>query len=291
MASDVPAIRSVFTKQLESSMAPPALFTQDARVLDAMAQCSGDPNFVTGLARGLAILLALADKKHHMTIAQISRRTGIPRAAARRGLYTLAKLGFVAVDEVRGFSLRPTVLTFSHAYLSASPLAVLAQPILDRLGESVKEACSVAVLDGDEIVYIARSASSRLITSSLKVGHRLPAYCTSIGLVMLAQLPREDLRLYLERARFYPYTEFTPTTRDQVLDILKDVHEHGFAFASQQMELRFCSIAVPIRDSGGRYVAGMNVILQGRLLTADRMLARYLEPLRDAALELGTLLC
>ena len=291
MATDVSAFESAFGKPLSSSMVRPALFTQDARVLDAIAQSDGDPNFVTGLARGLAILLALADKKHHMTIAQISRRTGIPRAAARRGLYTLTKLGFVAVDEVRGFSLRPTVLTFSHAYLSTSPLAVLAQPILDRLGESVKQACSVAVLDGDEIVYIARSASSRLITSALKVGHRLPAYCTSIGLVMLAQLPPEDLSLYLERAKFYRHTEFTPTTKEEIREFLQHVNENGFAFASQQMELRFCSIAVPIRDSGGRYVAGMNVILQGRLLTADKMVTQYLEPLRDAALELGTLLC
>jgi PcaR/PcaU/PobR family beta-ketoadipate pathway transcriptional regulator len=291
MASDASELKSTFAKPLEPSMESPTPFTQDARVLDAIAQSDGDPNFVTGLARGLAILLALADKKHHMTISQISRRTGIPRAAARRGLYTLSKLGFVAADEVRGFCLRPTVLTFSHAYLSASPLAMLAQPILDRLGEHVQEACSVAVLDGDEIVYIARSASSKLITSALKVGHRLPAYCTSIGLVMLAHLPPEELSLYLGRAKFYPYTEFTPTTRDEICNILRDVLESGYAFASQQMERRFCSIAVPIMDSSGRFVAGMNVILQGRLLTADKMVARYLRPLRDAALELGTLLC
>lgn len=268
----------------------PAPFTQDARVLDAIAACDGDPNFVTGLARGLAILLALTDKKHHMTISQISRRTGIPRAAARRGLYTLARLGFAAADEVRGFSLRPTVLTFSHAYLAASPLATLAQPILDRLGEQVQEACSVAVLDGDEIVYIARSASSRLITSALKVGHRLPAFCTSIGLVMLAHSSSGELDRYFERAKFYPYTEYTPTTEDEIRRILKGVFEEGYAFASQQMELRFCSIAVPIRDGNGHFVAGMNVILQGRLLSEDKIVARYLRPLSDAARELGTLL-
>lgn len=268
----------------------PAPFTQDARVLNAIAECDGDPNFVTGLARGLAILLALADRKQYMNISQISRRTGIPRAAARRGLYTLARLGFVSADQVRGFSLRPTVLTFSHAYLSASPLATLAQPILDRLGEQVQEACSVAVLDGDEIVYIARSASSKLITSALKVGHRLPAFCTSIGLVMLAHSPSKDLDRYFERARFHPYTEFTPTSESDIRTILKGVFDEGYAFASQQMELRFCSIAVPIRDGNGRFVAGMNVILQGRLLSEDKIVARYLKPLSDAARELGTLL-
>lgn len=290
-AKSTPPISTAILSPYPGAVASmPAPFTQDARVLNAIAECDGDPNFVTGLARGLAILLALADRKQYMNISQISRRTGIPRAAARRGLYTLARLGFVSADQVRGFSLRPTVLTFSHAYLSASPLATLAQPILDRLGEQVQEACSVAVLDGDEIVYIARSASSKLITSALKVGHRLPAFCTSIGLVMLAHSPSKDLDRYFERARFHPYTEFTPTSESDIRTILKGVFDEGYAFASQQMELRFCSIAVPIRDGNGRFVAGMNVILQGRLLSEDKIVARYLKPLSDAARELGTLL-
>ena len=102
---------------------------------DTIARFGDDPDFVTALARGLAVLLALSDKRRRMSIAQVSHRTGIPRAAARRSLHTLAKLGFVAVDDARRFYLRPRVLSFSHAYLSASPIAVLAQPILDRLGE------------------------------------------------------------------------------------------------------------------------------------------------------------
>jgi IclR family pca regulon transcriptional regulator len=225
-----------------------------------------------------------------MSIAQVSHRTGIPRAAARRSLHTLAKLGFVAADDARRFYLRPRVLSFSHGYLSASPLAVLAQPILDRLGESLHEACSLATLDGDEIVYLARSASSRIMSPSLNVGRRLPAYCTSIGHVLLAHLPSHEIDDYLARVRFHPYTEFTPTSPDTLRPMLAAVRESGYAFASQQMEPRLCTLAVPVRDAGGHYVAGINVILQGRLVSRAEMAERFFQPLAHAAMELGSLL-
>src|SRR5512143_128221 len=269
---------------------PPSLADPDSLASEAIARFADDPDFVTALARGLAVLLALSDKRRRMSIAQVSHRTGIPRAAARRSLHTLVKLGFVAVDEARRFYLRPRVLSFSHAYLSASPIAVLAQPILDRLGESLREACSLATLDGDEIVYIARSTSSRIMSPSLNVGRRLPAYCTSIGHVMLAHLPQDELDAYLGRTRFHPFTEYTPSSAAKLVPLLAAVRESGYAFASQMMEPRLCTLAVPVRDAGGHYVAGINVILQGRLVPRDEMAARYYQPLQEAALELGSLL-
>ena len=270
--------------------APPSFSAADAVAASTIEQFSNDPDFVTALARGLAVLLALSDKRRRMSIAQVSHRTGIPRAAARRSLHTLVNLGFAAVDEARRFYLRPRVLSFSHAYLSASPIAVLAQPILDRLGEALREACSLATLDGDEIVYIARSTSSRIMSPSLNVGRRLPAYCTSIGHVMLAHLPQDELDAYLSRIRFHPYTEYTPGSTSRLLVLLKAVRESGYAFASQMMEPRLCTLAVPVRDAGGHYVAGINVIRQGRLVSRDEMAARYYQPLEEAALELGALL-
>jgi len=272
------------------AVSPPALADPDAHVADTIARFGDDPDFVTALARGLAVMLTLSDKKRRMSIAQVSHRTGIPRAAVRRSLHTLSKLSFVAADDARRFYLRPRVLSFSHAYLSSSPLAVLAQPILDRLGESLHEACSLGILDGDEIVYLARSASSRIMSPALNVGRRLPAYCTSIGHVMLAHLPSGELNEYLARARFHPYTEYTPTSPDKLRSLLRDVRESGFAFASQQMESRLCTLAVPVRDTGGNFVAGINVILQGRLVPASEMVARFSLPLHQAALELGSLL-
>jgi IclR family pca regulon transcriptional regulator len=276
----------------EPALAPAQRAPLDAvqTVADTIAQFRDDPDFVTALARGMAIMLALSDKKRRMSIAQVSHRTGIPRAAARRSLHTLAKLGFVAADDARRYYLRPRVLSFSHAYLSTSPLAVLAQPILDRLGESLHEACSLGILDGDEIVYLARSASSRIMSPALNVGRRLPAYCTSIGHVMLAQLPPQALDDYLERTRFYPYTEYTPTSPEKLRSALRKVRDAGFAFASQQMESRLCTLAVPVRDTGGNTVAGMNVILQGRQANAGEMAERFARPLQDAAVELGSLL-
>jgi IclR family pca regulon transcriptional regulator len=270
--------------------AHPTFPDPSALVADKIAAFGDDPDFVTALARGLGILLVLSDKKRRMSIAQVSHRTGIPRAAARRSLHTLEKLGFVAADDARRFYLRPRVLSFSHGYLSASPIAVLAQPILDRLSESLSEACSLAMLDGEEIVYIARSSSSRIMSPALNVGRRLPAYCTSIGHVMLAHMPQTELDDYLAQARFHPYTNFTPTSAEQLLPLLIAVRESGFAFASQLMEPRLCTLAVPVRDVGGHYVAGINVILQGRLVDGKEMAERFYRPLHDAALELGSLL-
>jgi IclR family pca regulon transcriptional regulator len=267
-----------------------ALANSEALFADTIGRYRDDPDFVTALARGLAVLLALSDKRRRMSIAQVSHRTGIPRAAARRSLHTLSKLGFVAADDARRFYLRPRVLSFSHGYLSASPLAVLAQPILDRLSESLREGCSLAVLDGEEIVYLARSSSSRIMSPALNVGRRLPAYCTSIGLVMLAHLPQDELNDYLARVRFHPYTEYTVNSVEKLLRQLTTVRESGFAFASQLMEPRLCTFAAPVRDAGGNYVAGINVILQGRLVDRGEMVERFYQPLHEAALELGSLL-
>ncbi len=293
MARDTGAVREapIEATSIRAPLPKPAAFTDpDAVPADTIARFGDDPDFVTALARGLAVLLALSDKRRRMSIAQVSHRTGIPRAAARRSLHTLSKLGFAAMDEHRRFYLRPRVLSFSHAYLSASPIAVLAQPVLDRLGESLREACSLATLDGDEIVYLARSTSSRIMSPQLNVGRRLPAYCTSVGHVMLAHLPQSELNDYLARVKLHPYTEYTPSSVPKLLAVLDAVRESGYAFASQQMEPRLCSLAVPVRDAGGHYVAGINVILQGRLVPRNDMAERFFQPLQEAAMELGSLL-
>jgi IclR family pca regulon transcriptional regulator len=272
-----------------ATVVSPATVDHHALPAETIERLGDDPDFVTALARGLAVLLSLSDKRRRMSIAQVAHLTGIPRAAARRSLHTLNKLGFVAVDEHRRFYLRPRVLSFSHAYLTSSPIAVLAQPILDRLGEALREATSLGVLDGDEIVYVARSATSRIMSPTLNVGRRLPAYCTSIGHVLLAHLPAEQFEAYVARARLHPYTEYTPTSAERLRAIVRDVRERGYAFASQLMEARLCTLAVPVRDAGGHYVAGINVIVQGRLMSDADMAERYLQPMRQAALELGSL--
>jgi IclR family pca regulon transcriptional regulator len=262
----------------------------NAQLAQLTARYCDDPDFVTALARGIAVMQALADKRRRMSIAQVSHITAIPRAAARRSLHTLVKLGFVAQDDARRFYLRPKVLSIGHAYLSATPLAVLAQPVLDRLGEELGEACSLAVLDGEEIVYLARSSSSQLMSPALNVGRRLPAYCTSIGRLLLTHLPQETLDAYLSNGKFYAYTSQTVTDPTDLMEALRQIRENGYAYSKEQLEPRICSLAVPVRDIAGQYVAGINVILQGSLASEKAMAARFLEPMYKAARELGAVL-
>lgn len=268
---------------------PPVVDVQ-SQFAAAMERHKDDADFVTALARGLAVMMALSEKRRRISIAQVSHITGIPRAAARRSLHTLANLGFVAMDDANLFYLRPRILSLSHAYLSASPLAMLSQPILDRLGEETGESCSLAVLDSDEIVYLARSSASRVISPSLNVGRRIPAYCTSIGRILLAHLPEADLDSYLEHANLMAYTQQTVTDRGELRAILAGARADGFAFSREQIEPRLSSLAVPVRDSAGQYVAGINVLLQGRPPSAQDAAARFLQPLSEAAAALGRLL-
>lgn len=263
----------------------PAL--DDGGLLRSITDIPEDRNFVSALARGLAVLHSFSDRKRRMSIADVSNRTGIARATVRRSLYTLEKLGYVVEDESRRFFLRPKVLAFGHAYLSATPIALLAQPVLDRLSDKLQEPCSLAVLERDEIIYVARSTSSRIMSPTLNVGRRLPAYCTSIGRVVLAQHPDSDLEAYLARVQFHAYTPHTVTSREELRRVFKTARQAGYAIADQQMEPHFRTMAVPVRDTLGAVVAGINVIIQNERLSAQQMTNRFLAPLQLAAGELG----
>jgi IclR family pca regulon transcriptional regulator len=257
--------------------------------LDQTAEidAAGDPNFMTSLARGLAVIRGFSSAKRYMTIAQLSAKTGIPRAAVRRCLYTLARLGYVAAEDGRNFALRPKLLGLGHAYLSSTPLVVTAQPFLDEVSEQIDESCSLAILDGDDILYVARSVTSRIISVNLNVGGRLPAYCTSIGYLLLAHLPEPELDDYLAHVDLQPHTERTVTDPGKLRQQLAVVRDAGYAIADQLMETSVRSIAVPVRNAAGTVVAGMNVIVQAGRVTLRDMRTLYLPPLQAAARELG----
>jgi len=252
---------------------------------------SGDPNFMTSLARGLTVIRAFSQHRHRQSIAQLSHRTGIPRAAVRRCLYTLQKLGYVAVDEGRAYALRPQILALGHAYLSSAPLATSAQPLLNQVSEAIHESCSMAVLDGEDILYVARSsASTRIMSIDLGIGSRLPAFCTSMGRVLLAGLSSNELGAYLRRMKFVPYTNRTIVTRDQLKAALDTARAAGFAVVDQELEIGLRSIAVPVADRGDRVAAAINVSVQAGRMSLAQMQATLLLPLRAAARELGMLL-
>src|SRR6266567_5247414 len=193
-ATAAPEIKAAPTS---SMIAPIASTVTPASEIQAFG---GDPNFMASLARGLAVIRAFTQQRRHLTIAQLSQRTGIPRAAVRRCLYTLAKLGYVASDDGRTYALRPRILALGHAYLSSTPLANAVQPLLDQITSELHESSSMAVLEGDDILYIARSSTTtRVMSIDLGIGSRLPAYCTSMGRVLLAGLPDAEME-----SRFLP---------------------------------------------------------------------------------------
>lgn len=254
-----------------------------ARAADEIEAFAGDPNFMTSLARGLAVIRGFSEEQQRLSIAQLSQKTGIPRAAVRRCLYTLGRLGYVASEDGRHHALQPRLLSLGHAYLSSTPLVIAAQPFLDQVSDAVNESCSLAMLEGDDILYLARSITSRIISISLNVGSRLPAYCTSIGQVLLAELPANELDAYLARVRINRHTDRTPASPAALRKLLERVRNDGYALADQQMETGVVSIAVPVRDVIGRAVAGINVITQTGRGSAGDLVTLCLPHLNAAA--------
>lgn len=253
------------------------------------AASAGDPNFMTSLERGLAVLQAFSQERRVLTTSQISQRTGIPRAAVRRCLYTLAKLGFVTEEDNRLFSLRPRVLKLGHAYIATTPLAHAAQPVLRHISTTLNESSSVAILDGDEILYIARASTSRIMSIDLHIGSRLPAYCTSMGRVLLAHFSDEALDAYLDRTKLIQYTPRTIVSREGLRSTLASVRENGYALVDQELEIGLRSIAVPIPGANRQVTAALNVGVQAARISIAEMESRILPVLREGAQELALL--
>ncbi len=256
-----------------------------AEEIDALT----DPSFMTSLARGLAVVKAFSDQRRAMTIAQISHKTGIPRAAVRRCLYTLKQLGY-ADSEANNFYLKPKSLTLGYSYLSSTPLTISAQPCLNHVSRTLNESCSLAVLDELEVLYISRSATSRVMSVALNAGSRLPAYCTSLGRVMLAAMSDAELDAYFEKATLRAFTDRTIISESGLRAILIDVRQSGYAVVEEELEIGLCSIAVPVRGASGTTVAALNVGAQSTRVTRFQLEKTFLPALLNAASELSVLL-
>ena len=251
---------------------------------------TGDPNFMTSLARGLAVIQAFSQRRHHLTISQVSTTTGLSRAAVRRCLYTLAKLGFAGSDDNRHFFLRPRILALGHSYISSMPLATAAQPVLEHISHLLHESCSIATLDGVEIVYIARANVTRIMSIDLGVGSRLPAFCTSMGRAILANLPPEELESVLARVEFKRYTERTITNPTKLTQALRQIRRDGYSIIDQELEHGLRSMAVPIQNPSGKVVAALNIGAHAQRVSIQEMQTKFLPHLRAAAQELCLLL-
>jgi IclR family pca regulon transcriptional regulator len=241
---------------------------------------SGD--FVQSLERGLAVIKAFDREHTHLTLSEVARSTGLTRAAARRFLLTLVDLGYVESDG-RVFSLRPRILELGHAYLSSLSLNDVAAVPMERLVAQVNESCSVAVLDGDDIVYVVRVPTTRIMTVSISVGTRFPAHATSMGRVLLAGLEPERLDAYLARVVLRPLTRRTVTDPAILRRTLSTVAAQGYSVVDQELEEGLRSIAVPIVGGTGSVIAALNVSTHASRTTLDALRRHVLPLLQSAA--------
>lgn len=240
-----------------------------------------ETDFVSGFARGLKVIEAFGETRPRLTIAEAAKLTDLDRATVRRCLLTLAELGYADYDG-KFFALTPKVLRLGHAYLSATPLPLVIQPYLDQLSEKAGQSASASVLDGTEIVYIARASQKRVMSINLSPGSRLPAYCASMGRVLLAALPETEARDILDRTDLKANTPLTKTDPDILMEELGRIRIAGCAVIDQELEIGLCSIAVPVENDRGKVVAAINIGAPAAHVAAAEMSERYLSLLMEA---------
>jgi IclR family transcriptional regulator, pca regulon regulatory protein len=239
-------------------------------------------DFVQSLERGLAVIRAFDADHAELTLSDVARATDLTRAAARRFLHTLVDLGYVRTDG-RLFALRPRVLELGYSFLSSMSLPELALPHMEQLSATIKESCSVAVLDADDIVYVARVVTRRIMTVAINVGTRFPAYATSMGRVLLAHQPDDWLDHYLSVTQLDPITPKTVTDPAELRRDLERVRAQGYCVVDQELEIGLRSLAVPIRAASGQVIAAMNVSLHVSRGSIDAARREMLPLMQDCA--------
>ncbi|MGW4466429.1 IclR family transcriptional regulator [Micromonospora sp. NPDC004704] len=249
---------------------------------EATETASRSPEFVQSLERGLAVIRAFDAVHPQLTLSEVARATGLTRAAARRFLLTLVELGYMRTDG-RLFSLRPRVLELGYAYLSSLSLPEVAQPHMEALVAQVHESCSMSVLDGDEVVYVARVPTKRIMAVAISVGTRFPAYATSMGRVLLAGQPADWLAGYLDTAQLRPLTRRTITDPAKLRAALTRIGSQGFALVDQELEEGLRSLAAPIHGEDGSVIAALNVSAHASRGTSEVIRRELLPPLLATA--------
>jgi IclR family pca regulon transcriptional regulator len=244
-----------------------------------MAQAAAEKKqYVQSLERGMAVIQVFSRDHPALTLSEVARLAGITRSTARRILLTLEKLGHVRSDG-RLFSLTPRVLTLGWAYLSSLNLWEIAQPLMEDLVEETGESCSAATLDLPDIVYVARVPTRRIMTIALGVGTRLPAHATSMGRVLLADLPADKLKNFLAGTRLERFTDRTITDPGELEKALAGVRAQGFALVDQELEIGLRSVAAPIKDADGTTIAALNCSAAAPRVTIQELRGRFLPAL------------
>jgi IclR family pca regulon transcriptional regulator len=238
-------------------------------------------DFIQSLEKGLKVI-SVFDRAHpRLTLTEVAKELDLTRANARRILLTLTQLGYVKTEDNKHFSLTAKVLSLGYAYLSGLPFRDIAQPFMEDLAAAVNESCSMAVWEGQEIVYIARVHTQRIMTLALGVGTRLPLHATSMGKVLLAGLPTESLDQIVADIAFETFTPYSIMEPETLLAQIDEVRAHGWALSDQELELGVRSIACPIRDQAGHTIAALNISGHAGRVSLSEMTERFLPALRQ----------
>ncbi|OWY12567.1 IclR family transcriptional regulator [Thioclava sp. F34-6] len=235
-------------------------------------------DFIASFAKGLRVIECFGAETPRLSIAEVAQATGFDRATARRCLLTLNAEGYAEYDG-KFFTLTPKVLRLGMGALASLPLPQIVQPWLDQLTDRIGQSCSVSILDGTEIVYLARAAQRRVMSIGLMPGSRLPAHCTSMGRVLLAALPPEDARAAVEASDLTPRTAYSLTDPGEILARIDQVRRDGYAVIDQEVEIGLRSIAVPLYDIHGRVVAALNTGMAASADPAETLIETYLPEL------------
>lgn len=243
-------------------------------------------DYINSLARGLSVINAFSAENPQLTLSEVAEAAGLARATARRILLTLVALGY-AEQRGRSFSLLPKTLDLGYAYLSSLRLPNLAEPYMEKLVADVHESSSMSVLDGHDVIYVARVPTSRIMTISLVVGSRLPAYPTSMGRVLLAGLSEEELIQYMASVKLAPLTSRTITDPERLLTVIKRVRVQGYALVDQELEDGVRSVAAPIIGSRGRVLAALNTSCHASRTDLARIRSFFLPRVMETAREIS----
>lgn len=236
-------------------------------------QKPGD-SYVQSFARGLAVIRAFDAAHPEQTLTEVASATGLTRAGARRILLTLQTLGYVEADG-RLFRLTPKILDLGFAYLTSMPFWNLADPVMEQLSAQIHESCSAAVLDRTEIVYVLRVPTHKIMTINLSIGSRLPAYCTSMGRVLLSALDDAALDETLAQSDIRAHTARTTTDIGELKAAIAQVRQQGWAIVDQELEVGLLSISAPIRNRRGQIIAAMNISGNAQRHTAKQMVKEF----------------
>ena len=250
------------------------------------AQRGPESNVVQSLERGLAVMCLFSREHPSLTLSEAAELAGLTRATARRILLTLEHLGYVKSNG-RRFAPTAKLLSIGYAYLSSLDLWEVAEPYMEELAERAGESCSASILDGPEIVYVARVPSKRVMAIALSVGSRLPAHATSMGRVLMAHLPSEELAVYFRTSRRERLTARTVVDEAELRELLDRIRCRGWALVDQELEMGVRSIAAPIRDLRGNVLAAMNVSTHAGRVTVEEMEGEFLPHLLRAAKLVG----